>query len=199
MSGTAFPLAGNELNHVRYLVLLSGPLAVGKTALREELVAVHGFDYVRSGRYLLDRAQREALDGHRRGLQELGDELDRNTDFRWLLDDVAIPTFRANPNTSRWLVDAVRKLRQVEHFKGTFGASVFHVHLTAPEEVLKARYEARRAVAGKSADQTPYEQAIAHVNEVAARGLVNVADLKLDVSTMTPEEAARRILAGRHM
>ena len=128
------------MKQLEFLVLLSGPLAVGKTTLREQLVLEHDFDYVRSGRYLLDLAEREALDGRRRGLQDLGDELDRKTDFKWLLEDVAMPGFQANPERSRWLVDAVRKPKQVKHFRNAFGTAVLHVHLTATEDVLKTRY-----------------------------------------------------------
>lgn len=185
------------MKSLELLVLLSGPLAVGKTTLREQLVSRHDFDYVRSGRYLLEMAQREALDGHRRGLQELGDELDRKTDFRWLIDDVALPGFQGNPDKTRWLVDAVRKPRQVEHFRNAFGAAVLHVHLTASEDVLRARYEARRAATRESSDPTPYDEAIAHDNEVASRDLIHIADLKLAVNAMTPEDMARRVLAAR--
>ena len=182
------------MKQLEFLVLLSGTMAVGKTTLREQLVLKHGFDYVRSGRYLLDMAEREALDGSRRGLQDLGDELDRKTDFLWLLLDVAIPGFQASPDRTRWLVDAVRKPRQVKHFRDAFGPTVLHVHLTAPDEVLKARYESRRFAMGEGADPMPYEIAIAHDNEVASRGLISIADLVIGMNTVTPEDAATRVL-----
>jgi cytidylate kinase len=73
------------------LLLLSGPIAVGKTAVRDELVANHRFDYVRSGRYLTEMANKHSLTVGRTSLQDLGDQLDEATDFRWLLDDVIVP------------------------------------------------------------------------------------------------------------
>src|ERR1700734_1788532 len=95
-------------------------------------------------------------EGTRSELQNLGDDLDAKTDFRWLLDDVALPGFRSNPTIENWLVDAVRKSRQIEHFRDTFGEAVVHVHLTAPEIALRTRYEARRATSDGTGDQTPY-------------------------------------------
>jgi hypothetical protein len=181
---------------IETLVLLSGPLAVGKTAVRDELVTAHGFDYVRSGRYLLRKAECEALDVRRRGLQDLGDELDRRTDYRWLLDDVAVPGFESNPNIHRWIVDAVRKTRQIEHFRNAFGDTVFHAHLTAPEDVLEARYLARQAGTGDDADPTTYKAAVSHENEVASRKLITFADLVVDVSLIGPAAAALKIMTA---
>jgi cytidylate kinase len=63
----------------RYLLLLSGPIAVGKTAVRDYLVGKHGFDYVRSGKYLSEMANRRSIDAKRISLQDLGDELDLKT------------------------------------------------------------------------------------------------------------------------
>ena len=182
---------------MKFLVLLSGPVAVGKTTLREQLVSLYGFDYVRSGRYLLNMARELRREGTRSELQNLGDDLDAKTDFRWLLDDVALPGFRSNPTIENWLVDAVRKSRQIEHFRDTFGEAVVHVHLTAPEIVLRTRYEARRATSDGTGDQTPYERAVAHPNEVASRSLIDSSDSVIDMSNVTPEEAAHRVMTAR--
>ncbi|SFT97560.1 AAA family ATPase [Paraburkholderia aspalathi] len=176
------------------LVLLSGPLAVGKTTLRERLVSEHGFEYVRSSRFLMEMARRENLLIDRRSLQELGDRLDRETDYRWIVDDVAKPSMDALPSQDRWLVDAVRKARQVEHFRRMAPATVRHVHLTAPEVVLRDRYEKRR-LEGNDKDSAPYDEAIAHDNERAARSLIEVADLVLDMSEMTVGEAIDLIVS----
>ena len=63
-----------------------------------------------------------------------------------------------------------------------------HVHLTAPEEVLRERYTRR-----SDPSDTPYEDAINHPNEVAARSLIDRADLVFDTSVMSTEEVVRRI------
>lgn len=181
------------MESMQMLVLLSGPIAVGKTSVRQELLATHSFDHVRSSAYLKELAQ---TDG-RTSLQDLGDRLDNETDYRWLLDRVAQPGFMAAPGQERWLVDAVRKKRQVEHFRDAYGPLVLHVHLTAPEEILQQRYAARLA---SSSDQLDYFAAIQHENEIASRSLIDVADLVLDANLSTPQELAQFIVkAGQEL
>lgn len=170
-----------------FLVLLSGPVAGGKTTLREELIAAHGFEPVRSSGFLRQLAAQRDLAADRTTLQDLGDGLDRQTDYRWLLDQVCKPAFAASPAQHRWLIDAVRKRRQVEHFRAAYGHAVFHVHVTAPETVLHRRYTVR-------GDSTPYEVAIQHENEVASRSLSEIADLVLDTSKESLVEGALLVM-----
>ncbi|SEB11874.1 DEAD/DEAH box helicase family protein [Paraburkholderia sartisoli] len=179
----------------RLLVLLSGPLAVGKTTLRHCLVTTHGFDYVRSSAFLTEQAQREGLPADRRGLQELGDRLDAETDYRWIVDEVALPSMAACADKNRWLVDAVRKPRQVEHFKSLEQIKVIHVHLTAPEDVLRLRYETRLVASAAAPSAPSYEAAISHPNEVAARGLIRIADIVADVTDENMAELAQLIIS----
>jgi predicted kinase len=180
---------------IEMLVLLSGPVAVGKTTLRQLLLKEHGFEYVRSSAYLIELAVQRGDDASRSGLQELGDGLDEVTDYKWVLDAVAVPTMSAYPEHKRWLVDAVRKERQVEHFRAEFGSAVLHVHLTAPEMVLRQRYEGRANAFEAAANTTTYDVAIAHSNEVAARSLISLADAVIDTEMTTPQEAAALVLA----
>lgn len=182
------------MNLIEMLVLLSGPVAVGKTTLRQVLLEEHGFEYVRSSAYLIELAAKQGEGTARSSLQEIGDGLDKTTDYRWVLDAVAIPAMAGYPEQRRWLVDAVRKERQVEHFRTEFGAAVLHVHLTASEAALRYRYEARTTALGTAGDTTPYDVAIAHSNEAASRSLISLADLVLDMEVTAPQEAARLIL-----
>ncbi|MBO2985834.1 AAA family ATPase [Burkholderia pseudomallei] len=178
-----------------FLVLLSGPLAVGKTTLRDYLVAKHGFDHVRSSTFLIEKARRENLLADRRGLQELGDRLDAETDYRWIVDEVALPSMYASTGQARWLVDAVRKPKQVEHFKSLEHVNVVHVHLTAPEEVLRLRYESRQAKNAAGLSAPSYDDAIAHPNEVAARSLIHIADIVADVTNENTAKLAELIIS----
>ena len=178
---------------IKSLVLLSGPIAVGKTSVREELLAKHGYNYVRSSGYLIDLAGKQGRGEARTSLQDLGDRLDMETDYRWVLDEVARPAFAAHPDKFHWLVDAVRKRRQVEHFREAFGPRVLHVYLNAQEEVLQQRYAARLA---SDKDATPYDIAIRHENEVASRDLIHIADLVLDAGVASPQELAREIVVA---
>jgi adenylosuccinate synthase len=184
------------MNPIEMLVLLSGPIAVGKTTLRQTLLKAHGFEYVKSSAYLMELADNRGAGTARSNLQELGDELDQATDFKWVLDEVAAPAMALHPERKRWLVDAVRKRRQVEHFRDEFGCVTLHVHLVAPEDVLQRRYESRAVALGTASGATPYKLAIDHPNEVAARGLISIADLVIDTEVTQPHKAAALILAS---
>lgn len=181
-----------HMTPIDVLVLISGPVAVGKTSVRQALMSFHGFEYVRSSAYLIDFAGKQGFGIGRTELQNLGDELDRRTDYRWVVDEVARPAFAASPGQQRWLVDAVRKGRQIEHFRAAYGRAVVHVHLMAAESILSARYASRQSV---GADTTSYEAAIQHENEIAARSLIRLADLVLDTGVLTAAQAANQIVA----
>ena len=177
------------------VLLLSGPLAVGKTSLRDLLLADHSFHHIRSSEYLRALATAQQLSTDRLGLQEIGDRLDRETDYKWLLTEVAEPLLSAQPDVERWLVDAVRKKRQVEHFRNRFGASIVHIHLDAAEEVLKQRYEFRARHLGNYVPGA-YELAIAHDNEQQSRALINVADIVIRTDISSPSSVVQEALAG---
>ena len=177
-----------------FLVLLSGPVAVGKSAVARELIAGHRFQSIRSGSYLAGLAVQQGHDRSRAALQKLGDELDKKTDYRWLIDEVTIAALQQNPSHVRWLLDSVRKKRQIEHFRTQFEDSVFHVHLTAPKSVLPERYTRRLSAGGEYSGNTSYDAAIAHPNETSARSLIDIADLVIDVSQTLSSEAAARVV-----
>lgn len=172
---------------VQKLLLLSGAIGSGKTEVAKELIRTFQFDKIASSDYLISIIPPNELkegDERRRQLQELGDRLDEETGYRWIVEPMATQAVHDFPDTVNWLVDAVRKRRQVELFRERFGSLVSHVHLTASEEVLRSRY------AKKGGD---YEVAIAHPNEVNARGLKDLADLVLDTSAAKAELLAPQI------
>lgn len=177
------------------VVLLSGPVSVGKTTLRDLLISDHGFGAIRSSAYLRKVAAIQDGGSGRLDLQELGDALDVQTDYRWVVDSVAIPAMAAEPGTRRWLFDAVRKKRQVDHFIAAFGAAVFHLHLNAPEDVLRARYERRLMEQGEPVEGA-YDRAVAHDNERQSRGLIQFADAIVETYPASSEEVLARALAA---
>ncbi len=176
------------------VLLLSGPIASGKTSLADELIARHGFKRLRSSDHLKAVCLQQGLDVSRSSLQQLGDRLDQETDFRWLIDEVAQPQIVAEPSQGRWLIDSVRKERQVAHFRSTFGSDVTHVHVWASEEVLLQRFEGRRNSGSHSEGSTEYAAAISHPNEVSARALLKIADLAINLGEIAPRSAGELII-----
>lgn len=167
----------------RKVVLLSGPIAAGKSTIADLLIRQHGYVSIRSGAYLRGLAITLGLDASRRGLQDLGDRKDEETDYAWLIDDVAVPLIEARADTRTWLLDCVRKPRQIDHFRVRFPQQVVHVHVTAPEQELRRRYDERLAQGAEYLGATAYETAITHPNEQQARALVSLADIVIDTHT----------------
>ena len=163
-------------------------MGAGKTHIANALQQLHQFQPISSGAFLRSYGGGTQKRLSRTDLQNLGDALDVQTDFRWVVDDVARPAISAAYSIQNWLLDAVRKAKQIEHFKDVFGESVRHIHLTAPEKVLRARYLAR----GDFKEQD-YLNARAHPNEVAARSLYAYADATFDSTTSTAWEIASSI------
>lgn len=102
---------------------MSGPLAAGKTMFIEQLMS--RFDAKRvSTRALLLRAS--DADG-RDALIRLGDKLDIGTNGKWVLDQFLAETNGASADRI-WLVDAVRTLDQVKHFRDRNAPEPVHMH-----------------------------------------------------------------------
>ncbi|WP_338124885.1 AAA family ATPase [Pseudomonas fragi] len=156
---------------MKRLLLLSGPMASGKTSVSAALQERYDFVPISSGSFLRAQLASRIESADRFTLQELGDSLDRATDFSWLIESVANPAIEARPYVENWLLDAVRKPRQVESFRLRFGNTVRHVHIIAPESALQQRYAARGGT-----DLDEYHASVLHPNEQSARSLSGFAD-----------------------
>ncbi|ARP82341.1 hypothetical protein CAL12_16970 [Bordetella genomosp. 8] len=174
---------------VKRLLLLSGQMRSGKSSLAQVLKENYNFQGISTSGYLKSHIHPASGDVTRSWMQNLGDQLDQETDFAWVVDSVAIPAMEAAPATESWLIDAVRKPRQVEHFRAWSPYAVRHVHLYAPESILQVRY-----AAGLSAGDPTYSSAIAHPNEVAASSLGVFADQTFDTSQASALEIAKQII-----
>lgn len=140
-------------------------------------MGTHGFREISTSGYLASLAKAQGLRHERATLQQLGDKLDVQTNYLWPVH-VAVEQMQgvADGNTLCWLLDAVRKPQQVAHFRSAFG-QVLHVHITASEEILRARYLQRRATGDVRDAALSYEALACHPNEVASRALDSIADI----------------------
>lgn len=165
-----------ELAHQR-IIIVSGPIGVGKSSIVADLIERFSFRKLSSGAYLNSLAEQLGQAPTRLNLVQLGDQLDDDTDYRWVVDKVAVPTIRNSPDNERWVFDSVRKRSQVAHFNAEFPGQVCHIHFSAKEETLKNRYCARSR---ESDIATSYETAIDTNNEREARSLQEIADIVIE-------------------
>ena len=161
------------------VILISGPIASGKTTLSLLLAERLGFHVV-STRELLAW---ETPD--RRTLQAAGASLDDSTDGRWVLD--ALLRLRAQlPNATPVVVDAVRTLDQIQWVRNAIGASVVHVHLTAADEALSGRYLSKF-------EGYDYEQVKNDQVEQGVRPLASSANMVIDTTNDSPLSVLERL------
>lgn len=57
---------------MKFMLLLSGSIASGKSSVANELISLYGFHSVGTGRYLAGLCQDIGLKNNRRNLQDLG-------------------------------------------------------------------------------------------------------------------------------
>jgi dephospho-CoA kinase len=80
------------------ILLLAGAIGVGKSSVTELLSAQHGFERISSGGYLTRVLERNGSKATRSSLVELGDQLDRDTDFEWVVRDVVEEALASQPD-----------------------------------------------------------------------------------------------------
>ena len=175
------------------ILLFSGPAGVGKTSIVEILVNFHEYKPLKSSKYLREIADRKKLPVTRENLQNIGDDLDRRTNFQWIVDNVAIPQISGNPDHNHWLLDSVRKNEQVANFRENSDWNIFHVYITAPERIIIDRFEKRKLSDNSNQYEKSYEELINHPNEISSRWLEKIADFVLHYEQMTPKQAANII------
>lgn len=176
----------------KILVLISGPIAAGKSKFVAALIEQFGFEKLSSGLYLRNIALANGLSPDRGTLTSIGDSLDIETDFAWVVTRLAKSSFRESPLVKKWVFDSVRKKKQVAHFRKTFPELIKHVHLYADELILKDRFN-KRKLQSSIKDNNEYELATDTPNEREARSLKRIADISFDTGTMSSEEIAIKV------
>jgi adenylosuccinate synthase len=167
-------------------VLLSGPIGSGKSTLSRGLRERYNAVVVSTRQLLEDHAG--AKQG-RTALQRLGDKLDRTTDGRWLVDDVA----RRTADVNLMIIDSVRKPEQVVAFRAVYPTGLLHVHLTAPMSELEARHARRRKqVLG---EPSSYAEVRKNRTEYQIERLARDADIVVDTARNRPEDVLVRVAA----
>lgn len=168
---------------VKQIVVLSGPVATGKSKLAQSLVDRFSFHHIRT-RELLVRRTGVSVEG-RRELQSAGAQLDAETGGEWVADELE-RDLRQQPQDVLVVIDAVRIQLQVEALYSAYGAKVVHVHLTAPPEELTRRYSERWR--NRPGELSSYAELMTDQTEANIGTLERTADVVIDTVRSTPAD-----------
>jgi adenylosuccinate synthase len=173
---------------MKYVIAVSGPVAVGKTALTKELEARFATNRISTRQFLLA----EGANDDRTSLIEKGKELDQQTDGAWVRDKCAAVVAQHEANVDIILIDAVRTDRQVHHLRQAYGRRFVHVHVTANLDTVRKRYEGRKA----SGDTVSYDVIRADSTESGVWHLDKIADRVVANELCEPPSLLARATAG---
>lgn len=172
---------------MNYLIVLSGPVGVGKSALSKELLARFSAVRVSTRQILVARG----VPNERRALQEEGETLDRQTGGGWVSEGVK--AFAENMAANGLLlVDSVRIAGQLAGLRSDFPGRIFHIHLTASDETLSRRYLEREH---DVREFDTYEELRSNTTEAQIESLAPIADVVINTDHSDPPSVVARAVA----
>ncbi len=176
---------------VKLILVLSGPIASGKSSLCQDLIDRFGFIQFKTNE-LLKRLASGKIESEREALQKFGDNLDKKTKGSWVRDGL-MNSIESMPSDieSMFVVDSVRIEEQIEAMRTAFGYAVVHFHLTAPLEVLTARFNQRKKKSFREASS--YEQVQKNATEKNTGKLEKIADVVIDTNRCSQEDVLIRV------
>ena len=165
---------------VKRIILLSGPIASGKTTIAIKLAKQFNMTTIRT-RKLLQRTLSQGSISDRYELQAEGERLDKITGGRWLHDEL-VYQLQCLPSDVCIVVDSVRTLNQINAIRETYGGVVYHIHLTASPDILKERYYERLDCTDESDKHIIYSEMSSNRTERLVECLQTWADIVIDNS-----------------
>lgn len=175
---------------MRLLIVLSGPIAAGKSSFGDEICKISGALKVSTRKFIQART---GTSDDRGALQAAGDQLDGDTGGAWVADAVAEREHQ-EASDAVLLLDSARILPQVAALRTRWGERVFHVHLHAEDEVLSRRYLSRPPHLKEFAT---YEEVRVNATEASVGALREIADLVLDTDYVAPKTLAATAMDWR--
>lgn len=155
------------------VVLVSGPICSGKSALVRELRENHDAKVIKTSELILANSPRSKPD--RASLQRAGRRLDMKDGGAWVADALRqrIDDYTSSGTPEGlFVVDSVRIKGQIDAVRKAYGAEVHHIHLTASPRELRQRFEKRQRAEDSGHDydslkRDPTEKAVAELAKVA--------------------------------
>lgn len=174
---------------MRLVIVLTGRIRNGKSKLASMLADQLGFHVVDSSELV---AARLAGDASRGALQAAGDRLDGETSDRWLYD--AVRSVDAElPQNKTIVVDHVRTLAQLRHFRQDHGWQTVHVHLYAPTAMLAERFRKSPGHRGNADDEFQIADSIKSEDDI--EGFKSDADVRVFTARSDVTDTFVRVVA----
>ncbi|HEX3692659.1 MAG TPA: adenylosuccinate synthetase [Solirubrobacteraceae bacterium] len=184
----------------RLIVVVSGPVAGGKSALARTLA--RRFAGVRlSTREVLMQSKPPGAPSTRLELQALGARLDEETGGAWVADRLSQKIYAAIEAAAREhrqplvIIDAARIAGQLDGLRRAFGRDVRHVHVTADRATCAERYVERQA-REEFQEAASYEEVMQDPTEQQIESLGQIADILIDTARSSREDVLVRAAAG---
>lgn len=178
---------------VKVIVLLSGQIASGKTTLCDSLAERFDFRVFKTRGWIARLAENSIQE--RTGLQARGESLDKRTKGAWIRDELVRELNELGLENVLVVVDAVRIPEQIDAVRAAYGQRVFHIHLTAPVNVLEHRFTLRAEKDFKEASS--YSEVGRNKTEANVKKLAGIADVVIDTSKCTKDDVVIR--AASHL
>lgn len=175
------------------IVVLSGPVAAGKSTLASTLVARNHGELIKTRDLILERLPNTKSE--RVALQRAGEKLDANDGGLWVQEALArlVEKRQQGDRPGRFfVVDSVRIKGQVEGIRKAFPSYTHHIHLEAPTEELASRYRARSDTTDTAAG---YEKVSRNRTERGVGELARLADIVVNTGRCSAEEVCIRASA----
>lgn len=183
----------NSRQEVLRIVVLSGPISAGKSCLAENLKARYGARIVKT-RDLISQ-QLPAVKEERGALQRAGERLDRANGGAWVRNAL-VRVIEAEEGGSTpagmFVLDSARIPGQIAAIRQAYGTAVYHIHLTANEVELEARYAGRDS---KTREFGSYAEVKRSRTERNIGALADLADIVVATDRCTPDAAFVRATA----
>lgn len=180
----------------RKIIIISGPIASGKSKLVKRLEENFDADIVKTHDALINSSSNTSDD--RLSLQKAEDRLERRTDGKWVRDLLLSKTMQSEKK-SIFIVDSVRTKEQINEMRNSF-YPLIHLHLTAPRNELQNRYDKQF----ERKDNIPtYDEVCKNRTERNVESLAHIADVVIDTHRSSEEDvlvraASRMFLYGKN-
>lgn len=179
---------------IKLILVLSGPIASGKSSLCNDLITRFGFIQLKTNELLKELASGK-IESEREALQSFGDKLDKKTKGGWVRDGlmslVDSSQSEQSDSDSMFVIDSARIENQIEALREAYGHAVVHFHLTAPLDILTKRFNQRKTKSFKEASS--YEQVQKNITEKNTENLEKVADVVIDTNRCSQEDVLIRV------